>query len=44
MPTTKVNRSERGYMIHEVALFTLHESWQELQRYTHLRPSQVALR
>ena len=31
-------------MIHEVALFTLHESWQELQRYTHLRPSQVALR
>ena len=29
---------ERGYQIHEVAQFTLHESWNELKRYTNLRP------
>ncbi len=27
-----------GYQIHEVAQFTLHESWNELKRYTNLRP------
>jgi integrase len=27
---------ERGYTIPEVAQFTLHESWNELKRYTHL--------
>lgn len=32
---------ERGYQIHEVAQFTLHESWNELKRYTHLRPENV---
>jgi integrase len=32
---------ERGYAIHEVAQFTLHESWQTLKRYTHLRPEQL---
>lgn len=32
---------ERGYAIHEVAQFTLHESWQELKRYTQLRPEDV---
>lgn len=35
---------ERGYQIHEVAQFTLHESWQTLKRYTHLRPEHVAER
>ena len=32
---------ERGYDIHEVAQFTLHESWQTLKRYTHLKPEKV---
>jgi integrase len=32
---------ERGYEIHEVQQFTLHSSWQQLVRYTHLRPEQV---
>ena len=32
---------ERGYQIHEVAQFTLHDSWNELKRYTHLRPGAV---
>lgn len=32
---------ERGYAIHEVAQFTLHESWNELKRYTNLRPENV---
>lgn len=32
---------ERGYQIHEVAQFTLHESWNELKRYTHLRPGEM---
>jgi site-specific recombinase XerD len=27
---------ERGYTIPQVAQFTLHESWKELMRYTHL--------
>ena len=32
---------ERGYAIHEVAQFTLHESWNELKRYTHPDPRHV---
>lgn len=32
---------ERGYQIHEVAQFTLHESWNELKRYTNLHPERV---
>jgi integrase len=32
---------ERGYRIHEVAQFTLHNSWNELKRYTNLRPENV---
>lgn len=32
---------ERGYHIHEVAQFTLHESWGELKRYTNLRPEKL---
>jgi integrase len=32
---------ERGYQIHEVAQFTLHDSWNELKRYTNLRPAKV---
>jgi len=32
---------ERGYVIHEVAQFTLHESWNELKRYTNPRPELV---
>ncbi|HMN44645.1 MAG TPA: tyrosine-type recombinase/integrase [Povalibacter sp.] len=32
---------ERGYQIHEVAQFTLHDSWNELKRYTNLRPEQT---
>jgi len=32
---------ERGYQIQEVAQFTLHESWNELKRYTNLRPENV---
>lgn len=29
---------ERGYEIHEAAQFTLHSSWRDLKRYTHLKP------
>lgn len=32
---------EAGYSLQEVALFTLHESWASLRRYTHLRPEDV---
>jgi integrase len=32
---------ERGYQIHEVTQFTLHESWNELKRYTNLRPENM---
>lgn len=32
---------EKGYQIHEVAQFTLHDSWNELKRYTNLRPENV---
>lgn len=32
---------ENGYSIVEVAQFTLHESWQELKRYTNLRPKDL---
>lgn len=32
---------ERGYQIHEVAQFTLHDSWNELKRYTNLRPESI---
>jgi len=32
---------ERGYQIHEVAQFTLHESWNELKRYTNLKPENM---
>lgn len=32
---------EAGYTIHEVALFTLHESWATLKRYTNLRPENL---
>jgi integrase len=32
---------ERGYQIHEVAQFTLHDSWNELKRYTNLRAENV---
>src|SRR5690625_2429851 len=32
---------ELGYAIHEVAQFTLHESWATLKRYTHLKPADV---
>lgn len=32
---------EMGYSIQEVAQFTLHESWETLRRYTHLRPEKV---
>lgn len=32
---------EKGYSIHEVAQFTLHESWATLKRYTHLKPEDV---
>jgi integrase len=35
---------EAGYQIHEVAQFTLHESWTELKRYTQLRPENMKLR
>lgn len=35
---------EAGYQIQEVAQFTLHESWQELKRYTNLRPENLKLR
>jgi integrase len=32
---------ERGYQIHEVAQFTLHDSWNELRRYANLKPENV---
>lgn len=32
---------ERGYEIHEVQLFTLHENWATLKRYTQLKPHQL---
>jgi integrase len=32
---------ERGYVIHEVAQFTLHESWATLRIYTNLQPENV---
>lgn len=32
---------ERGYQIHEVAQFTLHESWNELKRYANLKPENM---
>ncbi len=32
---------EAGYSIHEVSLFTLHESWATLKRYTNLRPENL---
>ncbi|WP_315901107.1 site-specific integrase [Halomonas sp. DP5N14-9] len=35
---------EAGYEIVEVQQFTLHESWDVLKRYTHLRPENLALR
>lgn len=35
---------EAGYGIHEVSLFTLHESWATLKRYTNLRPENLATR
>ncbi|GFE87812.1 tyrosine-type recombinase/integrase [Steroidobacter agaridevorans] len=32
---------ELGYDIHEVALFSLHSSWDDLKRYTQLRPENL---
>jgi integrase len=32
---------ECGYQIHEVAQFTLHDSWNELKRYANLKPEDV---
>lgn len=32
---------EMGYQIHEVAMFTLHESWQTLKRYANLRARDI---
>ena len=32
---------ERGYQIHEVALVTLHDSWDTLKRYTNLKPENL---
>lgn len=32
---------EKGYAIHEVALFSLHQSWQSLKIYTQLRPEDL---
>jgi integrase len=32
---------EKGYQIHEVAHFTLHESWSELKRYANLKPENI---
>lgn len=32
---------EKGYAIHEVALFSLHERWDTLHRYTHLKAEDV---
>lgn len=38
------NLFEAGYQIHEVAQFTLHDSWNELKRYTNLDPAKLKLR
>lgn len=35
---------EAGYSIPEVAQFTLHRSWKDLQRYANLRPAKLELR
>lgn len=35
---------EAGYSIQEVAMFSLHETWATLQRYTHLRPEDIVER
>lgn len=35
---------EMGYQIHEVAMFTLHDSWQTLKRYANLRAKDVIAR
>ncbi len=35
---------EKGYAIHEVAQFTLHDSWATLKRYANLRPQDVPAR
>lgn len=35
---------EAGYSIIEVQQFTLHDSWETLKRYTHLKPADVVLR
>jgi integrase len=32
---------ELGYDIHEVAQFSLHSSWEDLKRYTHLKPENM---
>lgn len=32
---------ELGYDIHEIAQFSLHSSWEDLKRYTHLRPENM---
>jgi Phage integrase family len=32
---------ECSYQIHEVAQFTLHDSWNELKRYANLRPEDL---
>jgi integrase len=32
---------EKGYQIHEVAMFTGHKDWAMLRRYTHLRPKEI---
>lgn len=34
---------ERGYQIHEVGQFTLHDSWNELKRYANLKPGTCAI-
>ena len=33
--------SNAGYQIHEVAQFTLHDSWNELKRYANLKPENL---
>lgn len=35
---------EQGYSITEVQMFTLHEDWNMLRRYTHIKPEDVKLR
>ena len=32
---------ERGYRIEQVQLFTLHENWETLRRYTQLKPENI---